>query len=247
MTTPKAFSMNHPQDNISPDNISPEEVAKFERLAQDWWDASGPMQALHDINPARLAYISAQAPLPGRRVLDVGCGGGILTEALARQGATVQGLDAGVEVIRVAQQRALDTGLEIAYSNTRLEDFVGNNTGNFDVITCMELLEHVPDPEQLLHDCGRALAPGGHLFLATINRNLKSYAGAILGAERLLRLLPAGTHDYAAFIRPAELQRWLRGVGFKVLDIRGLLYVPGLRYCALIDDPGVNYLVHAQR
>ena len=247
MTTPKAFSMNHSQDNIDPNNISPAEVAKFERLAQHWWDASGPMQTLHDINPARLAYISAQVSLPGRRVLDVGCGGGILTEALARQGANVQGLDAGAEIIRVAQQHALDTGLEIAYSNAALEDFVGNNSDNFEVITCMELLEHVPDPEQLLRACGRALAPGGHLFLATINRNLKSYASAILGAERLLRLLPAGTHDYAAFIRPAELQRWLRRAGFKTLDISGMLYVPGLRYCALIDDPGVNYLVHARR
>ncbi len=228
------------------DNINPEEVAKFEQLARGWWDATGPMRTLHDINPARLDYISNHAPLDGRRVLDVGCGGGILTEALARRGATVQGLDAGEEVIRVALQHARETGLEIPYRAAQLEDFADDNAGSFDLVTCMELLEHVPDPEQMLRDCARVLVPGGHLFLATINRNLKSYAAAILGAERLLRLLPRGTHDYAAFIRPSELKRWLHNAGFEVLDIRGMLYIPGISYCALIDDPGVNYLVHAR-
>ena len=233
--------MNHPQDNISP-----QEVAKFEQLAHDWWDAAGPMKTLHDINPARLDYINDNAPLHGRRVLDVGCGGGILTEAMARRGATVTGLDAGEEIIRVATQHAQEAGLEITYTTGKLEDFAADNAGRFDVITCMELLEHVPDPEQLLHDCARVAAPGAHLLLATINRNLKSYAGAILGAERLFRLLPQGTHDYAAFIRPSELKRWLHSAGFDVLDIRGMLYVPGAGYAALMDDPGVNYLVCAR-
>ena len=228
------------------DNINPDEVEKFERLAHDWWDAAGPMKALHDINPVRLAYISDNAALDGRRVLDVGCGGGILTEALARLGATVRGLDAGAAVIRVAAEHARENGLEIEYTAASLEDFAAGNAGCFDALTCMELLEHVPDPEALLHACARVLIPGGHLFLATINRNLKSYLGAVIGAERLFGLLPEGTHDYAGFIRPSELKRWLRNANFEVLDIRGMLYVPGLRYCALTDDPGINYLLHAR-
>ena len=233
--------MNHYQDNINPD-----EVEKFERLARDWWDAEGPMKTLHDINPVRLAYIGGNAALDGRRVLDVGCGGGILTEALARSGASVQGLDAGAEVIRVAAQHARENGLEIEYTAASLEQYAADNPGRFDVITCMELLEHVPDPAELLQACARVLAPGGHLFLATINRNLKSYLGAVIGAERLFGLLPEGAHDYAGFIRPSELKRWLGNVGFEVLDIRGMLYIPGIRYCALIGDPGINYLLHAQ-
>ena len=233
--------MNHHQDNTNP-----EEVAKFEQLARDWWDAAGPMRTLHDINPVRLAYISDKAPLAGRRVLDAGCGGGLLTEALARRGAAVTGLDAGEQIIRAATQHARETGLELEYTAARLEDFAADNAGRFDLVTCMELLEHVPEPERTLCDCARLLAPGGHLFLATINRNLKSYAGAVIGAERLFGLLPEGTHDYAGFIRPSELQRWLRRAGFKTLDIRGMLYVPGIRYCALIDAPDVNYLVHAR-
>ena len=228
------------------DNINPHEVEKFERLAHDWWDAAGPMKALHDINPVRLAYISDNVALDGRRVLDVGCGGGILTESLARLGATVRGLDAGEGVIGIAARHAQENGLEIEYIAASLEQFAEQNPGGYEVLTCMELLEHVPDPETLLHACARVLVPGGHLFLATINRNLKSYLGAVVGAERLFRLLPEGTHDYAGFIRPSELKRWLRNAGFEVLDIRGMLYIPGLRYCALIDDPGINYLLHAR-
>ena len=228
------------------DNINPDEVEKFEHLARDWWDTAGPMKPLHDINPVRLAYISGNVALDGRRVLDVGCGGGILTEALSRNGANVRGLDAGEAVIRVAAQHAQESGLEIEYTAASLEQFAAGNAGRFDVLTCMELLEHVPDPGELLQACARVLTPGGHLFLATINRNLKSYLGAVIGAERLFGLLPAGTHDYAGFIRPSELERWLRNAGFEVLDIRGMLYIPGLRYCALSDDPGINYLLHAR-
>ncbi len=227
-------------------NIDPDEVEKFERLSRDWWDAAGPMKTLHDINPVRLAYISDNVALDGRRVLDVGCGGGILTESLARAGASVRGLDAGAEVIRIAARHAQENGLEIEYTSASLEQFAADTAGSFDVLTCMELLEHVPDPAQLLRACARVLAPGGHLFLATINRNLRSYLGAIIGAERLFGLLPKGTHDYAGFIRPSELKRWLQNAGFEVLDIRGMLYIPGLRYCALIDDPGINYLLHAR-
>ena len=233
--------MNNHQDNINPD-----EVDKFSQLAHDWWDSGGPLQTLHDINPIRLNYITDNVLLDGRRVLDIGCGGGILTEALARAGAQVQGLDAGEAVIRVARQHARENSLKIEYSTARLEDFAADNSDHFDILTCMELLEHVPDPEALLLTCARLLRPGGHLILATINRNLKSYLGAVIGAERLFGLLARGTHDYAGFIRPSELERWLRKANFKVTDIRGMLYIPGLRYCSLTNDPGINYLLHAQ-
>ena len=228
------------------DNISPDEVGKFDKLARDWWEPTGQLHTLHDINPVRLSYITSSVPLDGRRVLDVGCGGGILTEALVRKGARVQGLDASETAIRVARQHAGESGLEIEYVSGSLEDFATENADRFDVITCMELLEHVPDPEALLHSCARLLRPGGDLILATINRNLKSYLSAVIGAERLFGLLPKGTHDYAGFIRPSELGRWLRKANFNILDIRGMLYIPGIRYCALTNDPGINYLLHAQ-
>ena len=227
-------------------NIKPDEVEKFEQLAHDWWNIAGPLQTLHDINPIRLNYITDNAKIDGRRVLDVGCGGGILTEALARRGASVLGLDASEAVIRVAGHHAQESGLEIDYIAGSLEEFAAETASRFDVITCMELLEHVPDPQALLRSCALLSRPGGHLFLATINRNVKSYISAVLGAEHLFGLLPKGTHDYAGFIRPAELDWWLREAGFKVLDIRGMLYIPGIRYCALTNDPGVNYLLHAQ-
>ena len=233
--------MNNHQDNINPD-----EVDKFSQLAHDWWDSGGPLRTLHDINPIRLSYITDNVLIDGRRVLDIGCGGGILTEALARAGAQVQGLDAGEAVIRVARQHAQENGLKIEYSAATLEDFAAENSDPFDILTCMELLEHVPDPEALLLTCARLLRPGGHLILATINRNLKSYLGAVIGAERLFGLLAKGTHDYAGFIRPSELERWLRKANFRVMDIRGMLYIPGLRYCTLTNDPGINYLLHAR-
>ena len=233
--------MNKHQDNINPD-----EVDKFSQLAHDWWDIGGPLHTLHDINPIRLSYITDNVLLDSRRVLDIGCGGGILTEALARAGAQVRGLDAGEAVIRVARQHAQENSLKIEYSAATVEDFAAKNSDHFDILTCMELLEHVPDPEALLLTCARLLRPGGHLILATINRNLKSYLGAVIGAERLFGLLAKGTHDYAGFIRPSELERWLRKANFRVMDIRGMLYIPGLRYCTLTNDPGINYLLHAQ-
>lgn len=228
------------------ENINPDEVDKFNRLAQDWWDSDGPLRTLHDINPARLNYITGKVALEGKRVLDAGCGGGVLTEALARRGALVQGLDASDAVVRIARQHARDNSLEIEYSAGQLEEFAAQNPDCFDVLTCMELLEHVPDPGELLQTCARLLRPGGDLILSTINRNLKSYLSTIIGAERVFGLLPEGTHDYGAFIRPSELDRWLRKAHFNVMDIRGMVYIPGIRYCALTNDPGVNYLVHAR-
>jgi len=228
------------------ENINQDEVDKFNRLANDRWDSNGPLRTLHDSNPARLNYITGKVALECRRVLDIGCGCCVLIEALARGGARVQGLDASDDVVRVARQHARENSLEIDYIAGKLEDFASENPDCFDVLTCMELLEHVPDPGALLQTCARLLRPGGDLILSTINRNLKSYLSTIIGAERVFGLLPEGTHDYGAFIRPSELDRWLRTAHFNVMDIRGMLYLPGLRYCALTNDPGVNYLVHAR-
>ena len=229
-----------------PPNVTPDEVAKFERLAQEWWDPNGKLRTLHDLNPARLAWLESRVPLAGKHILDLGCGGGILTEALAHRGARVLGLDASETAIAAASRHARANGLEIQYGVGKAEDFAPNNENRFDVVTCMELVEHVPDPQALLRDCARLLRPGGHLALATLNRNLKAYLAAIIGAEYLLGLLPKGTHSYAQFARPSELDRWLRQAGFKTLDVRGMRYLPLLRHCALTDDPSVNYLLHAR-
>lgn len=233
--------------NNQGNNIDAAEVAKFDRLAQDWWNPDGQLRTLHHINPTRLRYLNDNAAPAGRRVLDVGCGGGLLTEGMARQGARVTGLDASENAVRAARQHAAAGGLEIEYVADNLENYAASNEGSFDLVTCMELLEHVPDPQSLLRACARVLRRDGDLVLATINRNLKSYLGAVIGAEYLLRLLPRGTHDYAAFIRPSELAAWLRQARFKVLDIRGMRYLPGAGYCTLDNDPSVNYLCHARR
>lgn len=222
------------------------EAEKFDELADRWWDKKGPLQTLHDMNPTRLGYIDKRVLLAGRRVLDVGCGGGILTETLARRGARAEGLDASAAVLEVAQEHARAQALEIEYHVGEPEDLSVTRTDYYDTLTCMELLEHVSDPAALLQCCARLLRPGGDLIISTINRNLRSYLGAIVSAERLLGLLPKGTHDYARLIRPAELARWLRKADFYLVDITGMLYLPGVRYCALTDDPGINYLVHAR-
>ena len=227
-------------------NIDPDEIDKFDKLALDWWNPAGKLRTLHDINPTRLNYIDNTVSLGGKNVLDVGCGGGILTEAMARKGADVLGLDASEPVIQVAIQHARRNRLEIEYVVGTVEDFATENENRFDVITCMELLEHVPNPETLLAACARLLRRNGHLVLATINRNLKSWLTTIIGAEYLFGLLPKGTHDYSSFIRPSELNSWLRKANLHLLDIKGMRYIPGVKYCALTNDPGSNYMVHAR-
>jgi len=226
------------------DNGDADEVARFESLADDWWDPDGSFRTLHVINPVRLAFIESAAALRGRRVLDVGCGGGLLSEAMAAKGASVTGIDPGEGAIRSAREHL--AGRDVIYHARTVEEFVDEAPVPFDVVTCMELLEHVPRPDTLITHIASLLKPGGHFFLATINRNLQSYLTAVIGAEYLLRLLPRGTHEYARFIRPSELAAWLREAGFRVETVSGIQYLPLLNRAFLTDRPTVNYLIHAR-
>ena len=239
------MNITTPPTPAKQNNVNTAELEKFAALAPRWWDPQGSCKPLHDINPLRLGFINDQVHLPGRRVLDVGCGGGILSESLARCGAEVTALDAAEQTIAVAKLHALEQGLAIDYRQTTLENFCATAHPLFDVITCMELLEHVPDPEAIIAHSARVLKPGGALFLSTINRTVKSFLGAIVAAEYVLRLLPRGTHEYRQFIRPSELARCLRKHGFTVNALRGIRYNPLWRRYDLSDDVHINYLLHA--
>lgn len=229
-------------------NVDPAEVAKFEALASRWWDRESEFKPLHDINPLRANWIDHHARVAGKAVLDVGCGGGILCEALAHRGARVTGIDMGEAPLAVARLHSLESGVEVDYHHSSAEDFAANHTGQFDVVTCLEMLEHVPDPASVVRACAQLVRPGGHLFFSTLNRNPKSYAFAVLGAEYVLKLLPRGTHDYRKFIRPSELGTWLREAGLDVGHMTGLVYNPLTRGYRLKDgDVSVNYIVHATR
>lgn len=233
--------------NSATDNVDPRELEKFETASNDWWDPKGHFKPLHVMNPVRLRFVHGYLDLPGRRILDVGCGGGIFSEALAGAGASVVGIDVSTGAIDAARahlQQQQD--IRIEYIHSTLKDYIGTDPRPFDGITCMELLEHVPDPAALLAECAELLTAGGHLVLATINRTLQSYLAAIVGAEYVLRLLPRGTHDYARFIKPAELGRWLRAAGFDVIDMAGMTYLPWLDSCSLSHNTAVNYLVYAR-
>jgi 2-polyprenyl-6-hydroxyphenyl methylase/3-demethylubiquinone-9 3-methyltransferase len=227
------------------DNVDAAEIAKFEAAARRWWDLNGDFKSLHDINPLRLNYIEKRAALPERQVLDVGCGGGILSEGLAHRGALVTGLDMGEAPLQVARLHAIESELEIDYQKITVESLAATQSDSYDIITCLEMLEHVPDPESIIQACRTLLKPGGHLFLSTINRNPKAYLFAIIGAEYVLRLLPRGTHDFAKLIRPSELARWLRSHGFELQDITGMSFNPLTQQYKLTSDTDVNYLVHA--
>jgi len=225
-------------------NVNPAEIAKFSALAATWWDREGSSRTLHDINPCRVGFITEQVGLRGRRVLDVGCGGGILSEALAVAGAVVTGIDGSADCIAAAREHAALTGMTIDYQAITVE--AHRPAQPYDVITCMELLEHVPAPAALLAACRERLGDEGDLFVATLNRTPKSYAAAIIGAEYVLKLLPRGTHDYRTFIRPSELARWLREAGFELVRTAGMHYNPFTRQASLSRDLDVNYLVHAR-
>ena len=223
------------------------ELAKFGRLAERWWDTSGEMRPLHDINPLRTDFIDRRAPLAGKRVLDVGCGAGILSEALARRGAQVTGLDLSPELIEAASAHAADSDLAIDYRCVSSRDLAREMAGAFDIVVCYEMLEHVDTPAYVVDDCAMLAAPGGDLFFSTINRSPKSWLLAIGGAEYVLGLLPRGTHEYAKLIRPSELGTWCRHAGLEVDEIAGMRYNPLTRRAALEKRPDVNYFLHARR
>jgi 2-polyprenyl-6-hydroxyphenyl methylase/3-demethylubiquinone-9 3-methyltransferase len=228
-------------------NADPAELAKFSDLAHRWWDPHGEFRPLHEINPLRLEWIERLAPLAGREVLDVGCGGGILAEAMARRGARVTGIDLAEKPLRVAELHLLEGGLQVRYERASAEDYAARHAERFDVITCMEMLEHVPDPASAVAACARLLKPGGRAFFSTLNRNPKAYLFAVIGAEYLLKLLPRGTHDYARFIRPSELAHWCREAGLREVELAGMTYNPLTRRYALGRDCDVNYLLACQR
>jgi len=226
-----------------PVNADPAELAKFGELAHRWWDPQSEFRPLHEINPLRLEWIAQLAPLAGRDVLDVGCGGGILAEAMARHGAIVTGIDLGGKALKVAQLHLLESRLPVRYELASAEDYAARHAGAFDVVTCMELLEHVPDPASTVAACARLLKPGGRAFFSTINRNPKSYLFAVIGAEYILGLLPRGTHDYARFVRPSELAQWCRAAGLRTAEMTGMTYNPLARRYRLEADTSVNYLL----
>jgi 2-polyprenyl-6-hydroxyphenyl methylase / 3-demethylubiquinone-9 3-methyltransferase len=228
-------------------NVDPVEIAKFEQLASRWWDTGSEFKPLHDINPLRLDYIDSRAGLAGKRVLDVGCGGGILAESMALRGAQVTGIDLGEAPLAVARLHLLESGAQVDYRHISAEQLAAEQPASFDVVTCMEMLEHVPNPVASVAACAQLVKPGGAVFFSTINRNPKAYLFAILGAEYLLRLLPRGTHDYRKFIRPSELESWTRAAGLSLHDLSGMDYNPLSRQYSLGRSLDVNYLAYATR
>ena len=227
-------------------NVDPAEIAKFSELAHRWWDPTSEFRPLHEINPLRLDYIDREAGLSGKSVLDVGCGGGILTEAMAARGARVTGIDLGERPLKVAQLHLLESGQDVDYQLIPVEQLASERPAAFDIVTCMELLEHVPDPTSTVRACAQLLRPQGHAFFSTISRNAKSYLFAVIGAEYVLRLLPRGTHDYAKFIKPSELAAMSRDCGLEVASIIGMTYNPVTKVYALGADCDVNYIMHCR-
>ena len=228
-------------------NVDTQELAKFSELAHRWWDPSSEFKPLHQINPLRLGWIDGIAKLGGKTVLDVGCGGGILSESMAKLGAHVKGIDLSEKALKVAMLHLLETRLDVDYEEISAESLAQRESGKYDALTCMELLEHVPDPASTVRACGQLVKPGGHLFFSTINRNPKSYLLAVIGAEYVLRLLPRGTHDYSKFIRPSELARHCRAAGLTLKSVIGMSYNPITKVFWLNDDASVNYLMHCVR
>lgn len=229
-------------------NADPQELAKFGDLAHRWWDPEGEFRPLHQINPLRLDWIASQAELAGREVLDVGCGGGILAESMARRGAKVLGIDLSTKPLRVARLHAMEAGVaSLDYREVAVEQLAAERPASFDVVTCMEMLEHVPEPASVVRACAALVKPGGSVFFSTLNRNPKSFLFAIVGAEHVLRLLPKGTHEYARFIRPSELARFARDAGLEADALKGMGYNPLTRRYWLGEDTDVNYLMACRR
>ncbi len=225
-------------------NIDPAEIAKFEELASRWWDKQGEFKPLHEINPLRLHYIDERVQLAGKKVLDVGCGGGILSESMARMGAEVTAIDMGKAPLSVARLHAMEAEVDVDYQQITVEELAEKMPGAFDAVSCMEMLEHVPQPESVIQACQQLVKPGGNVFFSTINRKPKAYMLAIVGAEYVLNILPKGTHDYAKFIRPSELDQWARQAGLELRDIIGMTYNPLTKHYKLGHDVDVNYMTH---
>jgi 2-polyprenyl-6-hydroxyphenyl methylase / 3-demethylubiquinone-9 3-methyltransferase len=229
-------------------NVDPQELSKFSELAHRWWDTDSEFRPLHQINPLRLDWIDAHARLEGKRVLDIGCGGGILSDSMARRGARVLGIDLASKPLRVAQLHALEAATEnVEYREVAAETLAAEAPATYDAVTCMEMLEHVPDPASIVAACATLTKPGGWVFFSTINRNAKSFLFAIVGAEHVLQLLPKGTHEYARFIRPSELAQWCRKAGLELADTRGMEYNPLTRRYRLSGDTAVNYLIACRK
>ncbi|AFR02538.1 bifunctional 2-polyprenyl-6-hydroxyphenol methylase/3-demethylubiquinol 3-O-methyltransferase UbiG [Pectobacterium brasiliense] len=233
-------------ENQTP-NVDHQEIAKFEAIASRWWDLEGEFKPLHRINPLRLGYISQHAEgLFGKKVLDVGCGGGILAESMAREGADVTGLDMGAEPLQVARLHALESGVAVDYVQETVEAHAHAHPGLYDVVTCMEMLEHVPDPQSVVQACAKLVKPGGHVFFSTINRNAKAWMMAVIGAEYVLKMVPRGTHDIKKFIRPAELMHWVDSTPLREKHITGLHYNPLTDHFKLGPNVDVNYMLHTR-
>jgi 2-polyprenyl-6-hydroxyphenyl methylase/3-demethylubiquinone-9 3-methyltransferase len=228
-------------------NSDPREVAKFEALAAGWWDTAGAFKSLHDINPLRLRFIEGSSGLGGKKILDVGCGGGILAESMAARGAAVTGIDASGAALDSARAHLQESGVQVEYVHATAEQIAEQRAEAFDLVTCMELLEHVPEPASVVRACARLVRPGGQVIFSTINRNPKAYLLAVIGAEYVLGLLPRGTHDYAKFIRPSELDGWSRASGLSLEELRGLTYNPVTRHYRLAHDVQVNYLARLHK
>jgi 2-polyprenyl-6-hydroxyphenyl methylase/3-demethylubiquinone-9 3-methyltransferase len=228
-------------------NHDPAEIARFDTNAPRWWDANSEFRPLHDINPVRVAYIDKRCTLKGKRVLDIGCGGGLAAEGMAKCGAQVTGIDLGEQTIEIAQLHALESGLKINYLRESAEAHAERNAGQYDVVTCLEMLEHVPDPVSVIRAAASLVKPGGDVFFSTLNRNLKAYLLAVVAAEYVMKLLTPGTHTYERFIKPSELGRWTRDAGLDVSDIAGIEYNPLTHVCRMSNDPSVNYMMHVRR
>ncbi len=228
-------------------NADPVEIEKFSQLAHKWWDPNSEFKPLHEINPLRLNYIDRQAGLAGKTVLDVGCGGGILSESMAGLNANVTGIDLSDKALQVARLHLLESGKQVDYRKIAVEDMAAGYPDTFDIVTCMEMLEHVPDPDSVIASCAALVKPGGRVFFSTLNRNPKSYLFAILGAEYVLNMLPRGTHDYAKFLKPSELAQSCRNAGLTVADLTGMSYNPISRIYSLGKDTSVNYMVACRR
>jgi 2-polyprenyl-6-hydroxyphenyl methylase/3-demethylubiquinone-9 3-methyltransferase len=233
--------------NTHRENVDPAEVAKFDALASRWWDPDGEFRPLHEINPLRLDWIRQHVQLSGTKIVDIGCGGGILAESMAAAGATVTGIDMAEGPLAVARLHQHESDAKVSYKQATAEELASEQAESFDVVTCLEMLEHVPDPSQVIKSCAELVKPGGHVFFSTINRNPKSFAFAIVGAEYVLRLLPAGTHEYEKFIRPSELESWARPAGLSLRNSIGMHYNPITKEYSLGENLDVNYLMHFHR